>query len=172
VKVVALALLVAACTAEPLPPEGEQVTSYVWHGEYQMTYWTQMDILFVVDNSPAMGPLQDRMLAGYRQIAERLSHMVGGDLPDVRIGVTTTDVRDEGRLRHATYLADGTKFFQLRERNYTRSFEDELLALADVGFSGAARIEPIEAAQRALSPYVNPGFVRENAYLAVVFLTA
>jgi hypothetical protein len=167
-----VAALLAACTVEPMPPEGEQVTSHVWHGEYQMSYSTNIDILFVIDNSPAMEPLQDRMRAGYRQIADRLSHMTGGALPNVHIGVTTTDVRDQGRLRGGTYLADEAKFFATRERNYLGNFEDAFLELADVGTGGVTRIEPIEAAQRALSAQVNPGFVREPAILAIVFLTA
>jgi hypothetical protein len=172
VRFAAIALLAAACTADPLPPEGEQVTSFVWQGEYQMSYSTDIDILFVVDNSPAMGPLQDRMRDGYREIVDRLSSMSNGELPNVHVGVTTTDVRDQGRLRGGTYLADEAKFFARRERNYSGSFDAAFFELADVGTAGATRIEPIEAAQRALSPYVNPGFVREHAYLAIVFLTA
>lgn len=167
----ALVLVLTACTTESPPPPGDEVTSIVDHHEIPVSFNNQLDVLFVIDSSPAMAPAQTRLIAEYRKMIDVLSTSVGG-LPDVHIGVTTMDARDQGRLRRGAFLADATRFAWRHERNYTGPLVDAFLPLADVGASGSAVTEPFDAMMRALSRAVNPGFVRDQAYLAVVVLTA
>lgn len=163
--------VLAACTAEPLPPEGEQVTSFVERREIPIAINMKIDILFVVDNSPVMAAAQAKLVADYRAMIDVLGQSSIG-VPDIHIGVATADLRDQGRLRNAAFLADAPRFAWQRERNYDGALVENFLPLADVGVAGSPDTRPLEAMQRALSEHVNPGFVREHAYLAVVFLTA
>jgi hypothetical protein len=173
VKHIALALIaVAACTTEPPPPEGEQVTSYVDTHIIPMSFNSQVDILFVIDSSPAMAAAQQKLVADYRAMIETLSHSSVGELPDVRIGVVTADAVDQGRLRRDAILADSPRFAWRREKNYDGPLADAFVPLATVGASGHTAVQPLDAVLRALSPSVNPGFVRKDAYLAVIVLTA
>jgi len=165
------ALALVSCT-EPPPPESDQVTSVVEHKEIPIGMNANIDILFVIDNSAAMAPAGSKLAADYRAMIDMLGAAAGGDLPDVQIGVTTTDLGDPGQLRGATFLADGARFNWRRERNYDGALADAFGGLANVGASGAASTQPLAAMQRALSVSVNPGFVRPDAALAVVILTA
>ncbi len=167
-----LLLSFAACATEPPPPTGDEVTSIVDHRDIPVAFNSQVDVLFVIDSSPAMAAAQTKLVADYRKMIERLGTSSVGQLPDLHLGVTTMDARDQGRLRGAAFLADATRFNWRHERNYTGPLVDAFLPLADVGAAGRAVTEPFDAMLRAVSPEVNPGFVREQAYLAVIFLTA
>ncbi|MEO7096153.1 MAG: hypothetical protein ABI175_23025, partial [Polyangiales bacterium] len=161
-----------ACVAEPPPPEGEQVTSYVDTHIIPMSFNAQIDVLFVIDSSPAMAAAQQKLVADYRAMIETMSHAAVGELPDVHIGVVTADAVDQGRLRRGSFLADSPRFAWRREKNYAGPLADAFVPLATVGATGHALVQPLDAVLRALSPTVNPGFVREDAYLAIVVLTA
>jgi hypothetical protein len=173
VKHLAIALLaLAGCVTDPPPPEGDPVRSVVTRIEIPMYVNTQLDVLFVIDNSPAMAAAQTKLIADYRSMIERLSHASVGELPDVHIGVTTTDPRDQGRLRRGRFLVDTPRFGWQRERNYDGALADEFLDLAAVGNGGLADTQPLDAARRAVSAAVNPGFLRADATLAIIVLTA
>lgn len=172
-KHLAAALLaLAACTAESPPPEGEQVTSFVEQKLVPLYYNAQIDLLFVIDSSPAMAGAQQKLVAEYRAMIESLSTNGPAGLPDVHIGVTTADAVDQGRLRRGDFLADTPRFAWRREASYEGPLADAFVDRASVGAAGHALVEPFDAALRALSPSVNPGFVRADAQLYVVFLTA
>ncbi len=165
-------LALAACVAEPPPPAGEQVTSFVEQKVVPMFYNAKIDILFVIDSSPAMAAAQQKLIADYRAMMRTLSQSAIGELPDVHIGVTTADAVDQGRLRRASFLSDAPRFGWNRERNYGGRLDDGFVDLASVGATGHARVQPLDAVLRALSPSVNPGFVRDEAYIEIVILTA
>ena len=167
--VVALAL--GACVADS-PPAGEPVTSVVDHREIPVTMNTKIDLLFVIDDSPAMAAAQTKLVGDYRRMIDVLGQSTLGELPDVHIGVVTADLADQGTLRHAAFLSDAPRFAWRRERNYAGLLGDAFVDLAAVGVGGSTHTAPLEAMQRALDPAVNPGFVRDGAYLEVVFLTA
>lgn len=168
---IALAVAATACT-DPPPPEGPQVTSFVEVKEIPLSVNVQIDLLFVIDDSPAMAPLQAKLATDYRRLIEYVAATSYGEPPDLHVGVVTADVADQGRLRRATFLADAPRFAWQRERNYQGLLADAFVDLAAVGASGSTSARPIEAMQRALSAYVNPGFVRDDAYLVVVILAA
>lgn len=58
------------------------------------------------------------------------------------------------------------------ERNHQGALGDAIACMGTLGAGGCAFPQPLEAMKRALSHPDNAGFLRREAYLAVVFLTA
>jgi hypothetical protein len=196
----ALATAAAACADEPDGPSGPAVTSSVTRLELPVTRNRELDLLFVIDNSPGMDSQRAKMLANYRRFMEALETYALG-LPDLHIGVVTTDLGtrapgeigpgvsigtgpgscsadgDRGELRRAAavggnFISDILQFDGTRGRNYTGSLADAFAQLADVGSTGCTYARPLEAARRALTDNpANEGFLRRDAFLAVVLLT-
>lgn len=193
-----LAATSGACT-DPAP-DGPAITSGVQRIELPLARNRKLDLLFVIDNSPAMAPHRARLLDTYRHYVETLESRSGGFL-DLHIGVVTTDVGsrgvhdnapgpllgtgpgsctsegDGGELRRVPaiagrFLYDFVRANGTRERNYTGSLADAIAQLADVGASGCSYPRPLEAMRRALVVNPEPGFLRDNAALAVAFFTS
>jgi hypothetical protein len=190
---------VAACAdppPAPPPAPGPEGVSAVVHLDIPISINRRIDLLFVIDNSPVMAAHQANLISNYRTFMTELANMMGG-VPDVHIGVVTTDLGttgadgqvhtavgacggdgDGGRLRHAgsivgNYITDYGEFDGSRVTNYTGSLEDAFAELATVGSSGCAFTQPLEAMRRTLSSSTeNAGFLRDDAYLFVAFLTA
>ena len=162
----------AACATDEPGPTGDPVVSHGASGSYNMSYGARTDVLFVVDNSPASAALGPELRAIERTMLERLSTFDYGKLANVHVGVVTTDLADQGRLRQGRYLADELQFDEQRHRNYDGAFIDNALELLDVGTTGSATLRPFAAIQMALSPTVNPGFRRADTALAVIVLTS
>ena len=169
-------LLVAlmACTRDPFAPlpVGD---SRVIVKEIPQWRPPALDLLFVIDDSPAMAGFRDDLLANAPRFVNVLATFPGG-LPDLHLAVTTAGCAgDGGTLRHAPAVAgafivargfaDGT-----RETNVTGALGDAFTALVDVGASGCATSQPLAAAMRALVD--DPGFLRGDAELAIVFIGA
>ncbi len=197
----ALCFAAGACT-DPAPVEEPVTISAVVRHELPFAgAHRNIDLLFVIDSSPAMAPHRARLLENYRRYVEILEAQPGG-LPDLHIGVVTADVGtrgpndvgpgptigtgagactsegDRGELRRATaeggtFLSDVVRPDGSRARNYAGSLADAVLGLADVGAAGCTYARPLEAMRRALAGNpANAGFLRPDAYLAVVLITA
>jgi hypothetical protein len=195
------ATALASCTDEPEGPSGPPVTGVVTRKELPVGVYRQLDLLFVIDNSPGMATQRTRLLADYRRFMEVLEAYSEG-LPDVHIGVVTTDLGtrapgeigpgrsvgtgpgsctadgDRGELCRApaaggNFISDVRLPDGTRSRSYTGTLADAFAQLADVGSAGCAYARPLEAARRALvdNP-ANAGFHRPDAYLAVVMITS
>ena len=86
----ALPLTLWACTANPLqkpdPLPEQQNDQY-----YEVNPVRDIDILFLVDNSPSMKEEQDNLRANFRVFMEELKKIPGG-LPNVHIGVISSDL--------------------------------------------------------------------------------
>jgi len=147
------------------------------------------DILFVIDNSGSMKEEQDSLRANFGKMMQVLETLDGG-MPDVHIGVTTSDlgtsaedgttdglkfgcngVGDDGQLRTAPaitgrYIADDGH----GNKNYAGTLDDAFSALADVGTQGCGIEQHLRGMERALKNPANTGFVRDDAYLAVVVI--
>lgn len=177
------------CTA-PASPIEPQVTSGVLRVHVPIVQNRELDLLFVIDNSPAMAGRRDQLQAGLRRIAARL-HAFPGGLPDLHVGVVTTDLGtrggpgqgacaglgDDGRLRalpgtSTRFLVDVVQPDGAILRNYDGDLGDALARLADVGSAGCAATQPLGAARRALSHEANRGFRRDGAHLALIFIAA
>ena len=154
------------------------------------------DILFVIDDSGSMEQEQASLRANFSRFMNILDSIPGGR-PNVHIGVITpnlgttafdgskapslgvacTDTGGErGELRRLgttgpRFLRDVALAGGGRETNYTGTLADAFSQLADVGSNGCGIEQHLEATRRALDRNpVNAGFVRDNAYLAIVFI--
>lgn len=147
-----------------------------------------VDILFVVDNSGSMQEEQDSLKANFSKFIEVLQNIDGG-LPDVHIGVVTTDVGDDGNGACAGGVAtagaliqtpDGQPYIEDfsdgnggRTTNYTGTLTDTFSQMASVGITGCGFEAPLESMRKALdgSQPGNAGFLRDDAFLAVIIIS-
>ena len=156
-----------------------------------------IDILFMVDDSLSMQPLQQKLAQRLPDFMNVLKGVPGG-LPDVHVAVVSSSLgagiygdvsgcapghpgNDGGKFQHAgncglnpgeTYLKSigGTN-------NFTGNVEDVFSCIALLGGGGcgfehqfASTTAALQKAGDPLDPD-NGGFLRPNAYLAIVMLT-
>ena len=162
-------VLVAACTSSSDPGE-PQVTSGAIRKQIPMSVNRRVDVLFVIDNSPAMAPYTQRLATNVARFVEKLR---APSIPDIRLAVTTTDA--DGNF-HGTngvtgnFIVDFVGSDGNRQRNYDGDFADVVARMVDVGTTGGAP-QPFAAARRALEK--NDLFWRRrDAFQAVFFITA
>jgi hypothetical protein len=146
---------------------------------------TQVDMLFVIDNSLSMQDEQEQLGIWSKELFSVLSPT--GELPDLHIAVTSSSVAIPGLsqcasvpsglhvgkavLQNTRYLTDVAGPTG-RVRNYSGSLTDTFALMARVGDGGCGFEQPFKAARQALSqPEGSRGFLRENALLLVVFVT-
>ena len=155
-----------------------------------------VDILFVVDNSGSMREEQSSLAENFPEFIKVLQTIEGG-LPNVHIGVISTDV-GAGRFSIATcrpngdngnlqanaadtdcntpgpepFLVDVADTDGNRVTNYEGDLAESFSCIAKLGTEGCGFEQPLEAVRRALENNpANAGFIRPNAYLAIVFIT-
>ena len=158
-----------------------------------------LDILFVVDNSHSMLDKQIALANAFPRMLDVIAGVDGG-LPDLHIGVVTSDMGttsaasgeptaglgqpgnggcagrgDDGTLRQidgmtARFLSDVAGSDGARVTNYTGELRDVFGALAQVGAGGCGFEQHLRAMQRAVENPLNAGFLRAEANLAVVIL--
>lgn len=132
----------------------------------------QIDILIVVDDTPAIEPYR-ASLADIATGAQADLFAPGGPAPDTRIAVTTTAAT--GTLRAPLdsidpYLAYAYDARLSPSLNVRGTFADTLARMLDVEPTSTAPVHPLEAATRVLADH--PTFKREHSYLAVVIVSA
>lgn len=150
----------------------------------------KMDIVFIVDDSPSMQEEQTNLATNFPMFASVLQNFVNGDGDhiDFRVAVTTTG-RDQDYVLNAPPLPpmntheDGDNGAFRNNCGSTRRYIDstdanmsQLLACrADVGQSGPSYEMPLLMSKWALAERVadntNAGFLRDDALLAIVYLT-
>lgn len=170
-----------ACTPPPPPPA------------------RGVDLLFVVDNTSYTEPEQAQLAAALPLFINVLSAPTGA-LPDLHIGVISTDMGasgafnvsncsaagDDGQLstglpqntcvarfglQHA-FISDLAAADGGRQRNYTDGQMAPLFeCLVSLGTGGCGFEQPLAAVRRALEPGWNPGFLRPDAALAIVIVS-
>lgn len=154
-----------------------------------------LDVLFVIDSSGSMADEQQLLATNFPRFMQQLEGLPGG-LPNVHIGVVTTDVGSHGgtvpgcngwgnagdlQLQGFT-TTDGKPFLSNvgdpacntdRSKNYEGELTTAFSQLAHVGDVGCGFEQPLEAMKRALAPdhASNAGFLRDDANLAVVIVT-
>lgn len=166
-EVAALALSLAACTDDfdRRPPD---VQSHVARYFVPEMPAHQLDLLFVIDDTTAMAPYQDR-LAELPRVTEAILSTLPGGLPDLRIGVTTNG----GELRTLPEIAEPYLAIELHPdgaptTNFTGSLADALAPLLDVDATSSGPNQLLDAAGRALAS----GFVREDSRLEIITISA
>jgi hypothetical protein len=186
-----LLLLPAACvdrTVSRVDPVPDHVETF----EVPILVERDVDILFVIDSSQSMTEEHGSLRTDFGALLDRLDDGTGG-LPDVRLGVISSslgtapynvdslcraDGGDRGLLHGAacaalggaTFIEDVLDADGSRRRNYTGTLEDAFGCIADVGVSGCGFEQHLESMRVALTPGTNPGFLRDDALLAVVVL--
>lgn len=183
-------LVFVACvdrTVSRVEPEQDNVLTF----DVPTVVERDVDILFVIDSSPSMAEEHASLRSDFGALLDRLDDGPEG-LPDVHIGVVSSDMGtapynvnsqcradggDRGLLNGAACAAlGGARFIEdvldidnTRRTNYTGALEDVFACAADVGVDGCGFERHLDAMQTALSG-ANPGFVRDDAFLAVVFV--
>jgi hypothetical protein len=141
-----------------------------------------LDLLFMIDDSPSMSDKQTALLASFPKMMDQLESLDGG-LPNVHIGVATSDLGTlgtngvvapsiggtaqggcsgdgkNGALQHANATALTGAFIDDiddgmggRTRNYTGALRDVFTSLASVGANGCGFEQTLGAMQHALDP--------------------
>ncbi|MEK6556098.1 MAG: VWA domain-containing protein [Bdellovibrionota bacterium] len=167
--VVAVIVLAAACTNEsskmspdlPLPKIGDKVSNLSN---------PKVDILFVIDNSGSMSTHQSNLAANIDVFVDEIKNF--GYL-DYRIGVTTsTFYNHENSTPGYNGNLIGSPNYVDRQ---TRDGEEILKSRLKVGTSSPTNEIFLETVKEALSPAsmagTNAGFYRQEAYLAIIFIT-
>jgi len=149
---------------------------------------TGVDLLIVVDNSPAMGMAQKALARDIATLvgAAGLEGLPGG--ASFRIGIVSTDIGvgpygnqncdangDKGTLlvrAGCTGLSAGAKYLEKigTATNYTPPLIERLSCMIQLGQTGCGFEQPLESMRLALES-ANPGFLRAEAALAVIILS-
>jgi len=165
----------------------------------RLTTTQDLDILFVIDNSSSTFDKQTLFASNFLRFVQALDSFPTGR-PNLHIGVVTTtvdigtsqfgpacpspDVQWNGRLQVAPqitgcmpptgrFISDIKDSTGGRTTNYTGQLQDVFSCISQVGANGCGFEAPLEAMKRALDGTnpENAGFMRMDAYLAVVILT-
>ncbi|MES1205526.1 MAG: hypothetical protein ABUS79_06275 [Pseudomonadota bacterium] len=193
-----------ACGVRKLaPPVGgpRQVVQTRFHQSVNR----DLDLLFVVDDSISMEPLQTKMAARLRDFMEVLKGVDGG-LPNLHVAVISTSLgagrfgdvggcgngtagNSSGVFQHraaCTMLHAGEKFISSvadarapngRINNFDGDIADAFSCIAQLGQGGCGFEHQFENTKLALmraqnaSDSFNGGFLRPDAYLAIVMVT-
>ena len=188
-----------ACDTRPLVTPIPAPSSSV-HDIYQRAITRKLDVLFMIDDSTSMAPLQNKLTASFPAFMQVLEGLPTG-LPDVHIGVVSSSMGagrnpdiaqcppggDRGVLqnlpRGATCarasLAAGQHFISnvAGIPNYTGDIADVFSCIAPLGDTGCGFEHQFASVLRALgadgqpAPPGNVGFLRADAFLLVILIT-
>jgi len=188
-----------ACVSHPLAqPTPDPVIQSM--GQVPVVLMRQLDLLFMVDNSPSMKPKQDKMRDQFPQLIEALRDPTDQSLPDLRIAIVDSDL-GSGAGASIRCPADATGIygdmgkFQMRGAatcgansdaqwlEFTKgspvNFKGELKEVfgclaSNVGVAGCGLEHQLAAIEWAFYVKDNQSqlaFLRPDAYLGVVILT-
>jgi hypothetical protein len=134
-----------------------------------------MDMLFVIDDTPAMAPYVDRTAAMLRSIDQLWTDLGAYPRTDLHVAVATADPADFGQLRQsgnvqgAFIVDENAPDLLTRVTNHGGSLGIDLAELGAVGTNGTAS-QPLGAARAAIES--TPDFLRPDAYLAIAIVSA
>ena len=189
VCLIAVAAVALGCLNRPLaevtpnPTVEERV-------DFPVKQNNNLDLLFVVDNSGSMRAEQISLAQNFINIINTMQASLEGGLPNIHVGVISTDMGngthsgcsatgDNGSLQNTARVAGCSPpsgFFISNIEgtpNYTGTLADTFACIAQLGTNGCGFEQPLEALRRALdgSNPNNAGFLRDDALLAIVFIT-
>jgi hypothetical protein len=148
---------------------------------FQQLEASEVDVLLVIDNSCSMQPYQDELAENFDNF---LTYFEEGDV-DYRLGVVTSTIVDVSPNDYCSQAdvdaipaggqlmgdSDGPTIITPDTPNGADVFAE----IVDVGVCGAGFEAGIESAYRALAGPVsenyNEGFLRDDAYLSIVFVS-
>lgn len=185
------ATLLAACpdreVSELKPDQGK-----VEYKDIPVTVNRDLDLLFVIDNSGSMDEEQTSLKANFPKFIDVLSTIQGG-LPNVHIAVVNSDMGtiggptantgcnamgSDGVMRelpnqpNVRYISDiKDDVTGNRTTNYPAGqLAQTFSAMASVGIQGCGFEMHLNSMRRALENPANAGFLRPDAYLAVIII--
>lgn len=188
-----LLLLATACSETSEAPTSVELQEVV---EMTALPNPDLDILFVIDNSPSMLEEQAQLAANFPRMMDVLAELEGG-IPNLHIAVVTSDLGaatlsdpsggdpgihgcmgsgDGGQFQTGSltlpepYLVDVDDGAGGRTRNYDGLLRDAFAQIASVGGDGCGFEQHLGAMERALAAPEQAGFLRADANLAIVFL--
>ncbi|MCA9667499.1 MAG: carboxypeptidase regulatory-like domain-containing protein [Myxococcales bacterium] len=149
----------------------------------------KLDVLFVIDNSGSMGEEQAALTNAFSGFLDTISALFS----DVHVGVISTDLGagtyglpscerqggDGGKLQNVSRVggcqAPSDPWIDIQSGKAANtngeSAADVFTCIARLGTSGCGFEQPLESMQRALSAGANPGFLRDDAFLAVIVVS-
>jgi hypothetical protein len=198
----------SGCDSHPVSVPGE-APAQVTPDTFSQSLNNKADILFMIDDSPSMGPMQNSLIQYFPNFMQPLKDLPSP--PDLHIGIVTTDLGagqfsnvpgcrlggDQGLLqntpkgptcasahlnntsdRFLTYSPDPNG--GAPRTNFAGDIGDAFACYAAVGETGCGFESPLGSPMVALQgcntdqgcrQTANAGFLRNDAYLAVVLLT-
>jgi hypothetical protein len=185
-----------ACNARTVE-RPDVVADVTGKGTVSLAVNRNVDLLFLIDDSSSMKLSQDNLLRNFPMFMTALKSLPGG-LPNVHIAVVSSDMGVDGGTgckaetnkngvfqyaarggcastgldANATFISDVNGV-----RNYTGNLEDVFTCIAALGQEGCGFERQFGAVARALGadgqapPVENQGFLRKDAYLAIVMIT-
>lgn len=190
----AVLLFALACNEHGMIPLDEAIEAESLD-RFEQLETNKIDILWVVDDSPSMCEEQAALTDNFRTFITGLTEINA----DFHLGVITTDMAvDNGRLQSAPGDPGSCQFalqlecppstgpvldsaaYQLNPADPTAGLDVDALfedfrCIATVGTDGTGFEKGLDAVARALSSdlrdTVNAGFRREEAWLAIIFVT-
>jgi hypothetical protein len=190
-----VALLTAACAVAPgcgdgdsgIPPACRNGGCRSQRDETALWQWTitrDVDVLFVLDDTPDIASRADAVTAGLGNAAVLLGPEapVAGGAPSVHVAfVSASNAAGASPSARATNCGVmGPEAFLTtgkcgRTPNTTGSFGDAFACLANLGDASTGSLEPIAALRRALDPgggQALADFLRPRAFLQIVIVSA
>ncbi len=198
--------LIWACNSRSFEAPTPNPVSVV-NNTFQATLNRKIDILFMVDNSSSMLPLQAKLVAQFPVFMNVLKMLPAGDgsgnaLPDIHVGVVSSDTGpgkfdlpayhcsfagDRGILQNqprqnctASPFKDPSQHYlsaaaNQTNTNYNGDISDAFTCIAALGDQGCGFEGQLKSVRWALDPFNvpagNEGFLRQEAFLAVILIT-
>jgi len=157
-----------------------------------------IDVLFMVDDSPSMRPMQAKLAANFPVFVNVLTSLPGG-LPSLHLALVSSSLGagpqapvtncpvggDGGQFQTAPRVAGCTTGLPASEHflssvdgvaNFTGDIAAAFSCIAQLGDQGCEFEHQFASVLRALEPgpdlpLINKGFLRPEAYLAIILLT-
>ena len=144
----------------------------------EVTTPVKLDLLFMIDNSGSMDDDQANLGANFPRLMDELKNLPLG-LPDLHVGVVSSDLGDNGVLYASTGCGLDPKRgrFLISQSGNNNNFQGDIstvfACLAMLGTGGSGDEQQLASARMALSGLIpaNDGFLRRDAHLAVVYVT-
>jgi hypothetical protein len=188
-----------ACNARRLEkPEPRPVQTF--NDLFQQSVNRNIDIVFMVDDSSSMMPLQAKLTTNFPVFMDVLKGLPGG-LPNVHIGVVSSSMGAgrNGSIEHCPTGGAGGVFQSMARgqctttglmpgqtfianvngmANYTGDISTVFSCIAALGDGGCGFEHQFESVLRALgadgagpAPALNANFLRPDAFLAIILIT-
>lgn len=168
--------VLAACTDDAPSGGGPAVTAHVESYFLPAQSPPKLDLLFVIDDTAAMASHQAALQALPAQVDQVIAGAYGVSA-HYHIGVVTTDAASGGAMRRSStfdgafVIHDAT--FTGPSNNYQGTLADAIASVWPDAATSTASNQPLATMRAALDGNVsNAGFLRDDAYLGIVTITA